>query len=316
MKNLISLKDLSKPQIQQLVKRALEIKQDRRPLDLLRNKTLAMIFTKQSTRTRISAETGWAHYGGHPIFLGAKDLQLGSGEPLWVTSKVISSMADCILARVGDHSEIEQLAQHSSVPVINALTAKFHPLQILADLMTLYESFVSNPLETNNLPELPPLTISWVGDSNNILNSMLVTYPRLGLNVRVATPPGYPIDNDVLRYAKKHGPIFISNSPEEAVKGSDIIVTDTWISMGQESEMQTRLHDFKGFQVTEELARRGEANPNWKFLHCLPRKEYEVDDEVCIINQVFQGTRSLVFTEAENRKYTVMAVYEALMLNK
>jgi ornithine carbamoyltransferase len=142
MRHFLTLQDFNKQQIQSLIQRALQIKKNPTPSDKLKNKTLAMIFAKPSTRTRLSAETGWAHYGGHPLFLGSKDLQLGSGEPLWVTSKVISSMADCILARVGDHSEIEELAKHSTVPVINALTAKFHPLQILADLTTLYETYV------------------------------------------------------------------------------------------------------------------------------------------------------------------------------
>jgi ornithine carbamoyltransferase len=164
------------------------------------------------------------------------------------------------------------------------------------------------------LPALPPLNITWIGDSNNILNSMLVTYPRLGLNVRVATPNGYDVDESVLKKIEIFkeqkeftGSIEFSNDPLEVIKDSDVIVTDTWISMGQEAEKEKRLVDFKGFQVTEQLAIDGGAKSNWKFLHCLPRKKYEVDDEV------FYNRRSLVYAEAENRKYTVMAVFEHLM---
>lgn len=142
MKHFITLKDFSTKEIKSILKRSLEIKQNAQIQELFKNKTLAMIFAKPSTRTRISAETGWARYGGHPLFLGSKDLQLGSGEPLWVTAKVVSSMSDMILARLGQHSEIEELVKHSSVPVINALTAKYHPLQILADLTTMYEEYV------------------------------------------------------------------------------------------------------------------------------------------------------------------------------
>ncbi|KAJ3252292.1 ornithine carbamoyltransferase [Boothiomyces macroporosus] len=159
--------------------------------------------------------------------------------------------------------------------------------------------------ESDPLPPLPNLNIAWVGDANNIINSMLVTYPRLGLNVKVATPKDYPILPDVLEYSKQHGNVEVYSDPVLAVKNADIIVTDTWVSMGQEAEHQQRLKSFKGFQVTEELGKH--AKPDWKFMHCLPRKPYEVDDTV------FNGPRSLIYPEAENRKYTVMAVYEALM---
>ena len=205
----------------------------------LENKTLAMLFTKPSTRTRISSESGWANYGGHPLFLGKNDLQLGKGEPLSVTAKVCSSMVDCILARVGVHDEILTIAENSSVPIINALTLKYHPLQILADLVTM----------KNEFGRLEGLTVGWVGDSNNILNSMLVSFPKLGINLRIATPSNYPVEQDVLDIALKDGDVFITNDPLEAVRGADIIVTDTWVSMGQEDEKQQRLSEFKGYQV-------------------------------------------------------------------
>ncbi|KAI8831426.1 Aspartate/ornithine carbamoyltransferase [Chytridium lagenaria] len=280
-------------------------------------KTLGVLFTKRSTRTRVSAETSWARLGGHPLFLGKEDIQLGAGGESWRdTSVVVSSMVDALLARVGGHEEIELLAKYSSVPVINALTAKYHPLQILADVMTLYEEYVPKALDhvptpSSPLPPLPSgLTVAWVGDANNILNSLLVTLPRLGVSIHAATPPKYDIDADVIAYAKANvtngSHVLATRSPNEAVKGAHVIVTDTWISMGQEAEKAARLKDFEGYMVTEKMAKEAGANNDWRFLHCLPRKKEEVDDEV-----FYHPKRSLVFSEAENRKYTVMAVFEA-----
>lgn len=327
VKHFISLKDFTSNQILHLVRRSLEIKhfmknnkgpQNERPLQ---GKTLGMIFSKRSTRTRVSAEAGWAYFGGHPMFLGKEDIQLAGGEPLKDTSIVVSSMVDAILARVGAHSEIETLAQYSTVPVINALTAKFHPLQILADLMTIYELYCPDALIYNGpspLPVLPNLHVAWVGDSNNILQSLLVTLPRLGISMSVATPTGYDIDDDVMEFVKNNSKftdpelagVSFTRDPLVAVKGADMLITDTWVSMGQESEKAKRLQEFAGYQITEKMASDGGAKKDWKFLHCLPRKPEEVDDEV-----FYNPQRSAVFQEAENRKYTVMAVYEMLMLN-
>ncbi|KAJ3290080.1 ornithine carbamoyltransferase [Borealophlyctis nickersoniae] len=278
-----------------------------------------MLFSKRSTRTRVSSESGWAYYGGHPMYLGKDDIQLGGGEALRDTAVVISSMVDAILARVGGHEEIETLAKYSSVPVINALTAKFHPLQALADVMTLYEVYLPDALSSSSpksnlpLPLLPPLRVAWVGDANNIIHSLLVTLPRIGASLSVATPEGYDCDADVVEFAKEHatggerGTIEFTRDPAVAVKGADVIVTDTWISMGQESQKEQKLKDFKGYKVTEAMAKG--AKPDWKFMHCLPRKHEEVDDQV-----FYNPKRSIVFQEAENRKYTVMAVYEMLMI--
>ncbi|KAJ3210421.1 ornithine carbamoyltransferase [Dinochytrium kinnereticum] len=280
-------------------------------------KTLGILFTKRSTRTRVSAETSWARLGGHPLFLGQDDIQLGAGGESWRdTAVVVSSMVDALLARVGGHEEIELLAKYSSVPVINALTAKYHPLQILADVMTLYEEYVPNALSHSMqsgipLPPLPKgLTVAWVGDANNILNSLMVTLPRLGVTIQAATPRNYDIDRDVIEYAQSKtasgARVLVTRSPNEAVKNADVIITDTWISMGQEKEKEKRMRDFDGYQVTERMAIEAGAKENWKFMHCLPRKREEVDDDV------FYSPRSLVFGEAENRKYTVMAVFEAI----
>ncbi|KAJ3411297.1 ornithine carbamoyltransferase [Chytridiales sp. JEL 0842] len=351
LRHFLTLKDLSLDQILHLIRRSLEFKQQIHyerslvtpnsattpniaptnaiPSDLVKGKTLALLFSKRSTRTRVSAESGWVRLGGHPMFLGKDDIQLGAGGESWRdTATVLGSMTDAILARLGDHEEIELLAKYSSVPVINALTAKYHPLQILADVMTLYETFVPNPLQvptTSSYPHpLPPLPqglqVAWIGDSNNILNSLLLTLPRLGVSMRVATPQKYPVDPSIQSYAaslqpeSEHwqpGTVVYTSQPAEACKGANVIITDTWISMGQEAEKLQRLKDFAGFKVTESLAKTGGAKEDWKFMHCLPRKQEEVDDEV-----FYNEVRSLVWGEAENRKYTVMAVFEAFMKPK
>ncbi|KAJ3017071.1 UNVERIFIED_CONTAM: ornithine carbamoyltransferase [Siphonaria sp. JEL0065] len=334
-KHFLTLRQLSPEGILALVHRSLVFKYTKTqglPTDargLLSGKTLALLFTKKSTRTRISAETGWAAFGGHPMFLGSNDIQLGDpkkgGESWRDTSQVVGSMVDAIFARLGDHSEIEELAKYSRAPVINALTAKYHPMQGLADIMTIYEAFLSKEQllavveqGPEALPMLQDVNVAWVGDANNIINSLLVSLPRLGINVAVATPVGYEIDEDICEYVEAeaakaemegcvYGKVSYTNDPQVAVKDSHIIVTDTWVSMGQEAEKQARLDAFKGFQVTELMAKSGGANQDWKFMHCLPRKLEEVDDEV-----FYNQKRSLVFGEAENRKWTAMAVFECV----
>ncbi|KAJ3356948.1 ornithine carbamoyltransferase, partial [Kappamyces sp. JEL0680] len=286
--HFLTLSDYSASQVQSLVTRSIaikaEVQQDKPMPRFLEGKTLALLFTKRSTRTRVSSETGWASYGGYPLFLGQADIQMGDGEPIDVTSRVISSMCDCIMARLGDHEEITTLAKHSSVPVINALTAKFHPLQILADLATIQEKYGSKKIK-----------VAWVGDSNNILNSMLLTYPRLGYPLSVATPKGYPVDTSLIAQG---APVELFHDPVEACRDAQVIMTDTWISMGESSDASQKKRDFDSFQVTERLARL--AKKDWTFMHCLPRKPHEVDDEV------FNGPRSLIYTQAEYRKYSVM----------
>jgi len=260
--------------------------------------------------------------GGKSLFLGRDDIQLGVNESTRDTARVIGGMCQGIFARVGDHSEIEELAKYSPVPVLNALSSLWHPTQILADLLTLHEhaSLFSNHEEdapnpsTNRphqLPPLNPLTVAYVGDSANVLHDMLVTYPRLGHNIRVASPgdPKYRAPQAVWDRVLELGcdaSIWWGTDPREAVRGANLVVTDTWISMGQEAEKEERLKAFKGYQVTEALCREGGAKPDWKFLHCLPRKEHEVDDEV------FYGPRSLVFSESDNRKWTIMALFDLL----
>ncbi|KAL1915852.1 uncharacterized protein VTP21DRAFT_6240 [Calcarisporiella thermophila] len=327
-KHLVTLADWSAPHIHELLVSAMAHKhrvkntvvEGTKPLA---GKTLAVIFNKRSTRTRVATESAMALLGGHPMFLSPQDIQLGVNETLYDTAKVVSSMTDGIMARVGPHSDIETLAQNSTVPVINALSDKYHPTQILADLVTLHEHFGVQKKGNSFVPHqhhptevLPGLRVAWVGDGNNILHSMLVTYPKLGIHLSAAFPHGYAPAEDVVGIAKKEAnangtELNFTHIPEEAVKGADVIVTDTWVSMGQEEEKKRRLQDFKGFQVTMELAKRGGAKDGWKFMHCLPRKQEEVDDEV-----FYSPDRSLVFPEAENRKWTILAVLEALLVKK
>jgi len=329
--HLLSLADLTVPQLDKILTSAYTFKNDFKQnqipkdaqkfglpseRDLLKGRTVALMFSKRSTRTRVASESATALLGGHAMFLGSQDIQLGVNESLLDTAKVVSSMVDGIMARVGHHSEVETLAEHSSVPVINALSHLYHPSQILADLLTMLETY-SPSGKAPTLSSLRGLTVAWIGDSNNILNDMIVSFARLGIKLRVATPKGYPLDELVMRTAQEglsaesSGGTATStvlehfSSPEEAIKGADILVTDTWISMGQEAEKAKRLEDFKGYQITKALAEKGGANPDWKFMHCLPRKAEEVDDEV------FYSDRSLVFPEAENRKWTIMAIFEA-----
>lgn len=342
--SLLSLADLSPTQIESVLQSAIEFKAAYKASSLslpessrkqlgagespiaqsLANKTVAIIFSKRSTRTRVASETSCASLGGTGLFLAPSDIQLGVNESLYDTAKVVSSMVDGIMARVGAHDEIELLAKHSSVPVINALSARYHPTQILADLQTMLETFPtsSSSKTSTKLASLAGLKVAWIGDSNNILNDMLVAYPRLGIHLAVATPKGDAYKRDELVWGTMQdgmsalsssgslpyalGQVSWTNDPLEAIKDADILVTDTWISMGDEAQKDQRLRDFRGFQITEELARKGGAKPDWKFMHCLPRKGDEVDD------QVFYSDRSIVFPEAENRKWTIMSLFDRM----
>ncbi|KAG7085765.1 hypothetical protein E1B28_003306 [Marasmius oreades] len=342
--HLMTLADLTVPQINRLLAHSFYSKQLSKPwlkphtpntkkhsLKLpsqsLFNKTVALLFSKRSTRTRVSAETSATLLGGRALFLGKEDIQLGVNESPRDTARVIGGMCEGIFARVGDHTEIEELAKYSPVPVINALSSLWHPTQILADLLTLHEhahefapatqkddlSHLQTSIKARkhqkvqSFPDLRPLTVAYIGDSANVLHDMLVTYPRLGHQLRVASPEKYRAPPEVWKKVEElecDKGIWWGTDPREAVNGADVVITDTWISMGQEAEKAQRLQDFDGYQVTEALCREGGANPDWKFMHCLPRKQDEVDDEV------FYGPRSLVFPEADNRKWTIMAIFD------
>ncbi|KAH7334042.1 ornithine carbamoyltransferase [Rhizoctonia solani] len=330
--HLMTLADLSVGQINRVLAHSAALKRVSKPLldpytvstrslpaveQTLANKTVALLFSKRSTRTRVAAETSAVLLGGRALFLGREDIQLGVNESARDTINIIGGMCQGVFARVGEHEEIEELVEHSPVPVINALSSLWHPTQILADVLTLHEHahlFGGMPKSINDsdLTPLRPLTVTWLGDSSNVLHDILVTLPRLGHQVRVGTPPqqAYQCPKPVWDRVKELGcekNIFWTDNPYEAVKGADVVVTDTWISMGQEAEKAQRLKDFQGYQVTEKLCKEGGANPDWKFLHCLPRKSHEVDDEV------FYGPRSLVFPEGENRKWTIMGLFDSLI---
>lgn len=280
----------------------------------LAGKTVAMTFSKRSTRTRVSTEGAIATMGGTPMFLGKDDIQLGVNESLYDTSLVLSSMTAAIVARVGPHSDVADLAKHSAVPVINALSDLYHPLQTIADFLTVAEI---NPSSSSSSLGLEGLKMAWIGDANNVLFDLAIGAAKLGVDVSVATPKGYEIPSamrEVIAHAASTAPragkLFETNVPEEAVKDADILVTDTWVSMGQEEETAKRIKAFEGFQITSELAQRGGAKDKWSFMHCLPRHPEEVSDEV------FYGPRSVVFREAENRLWAAISAIEAFVVNK
>lgn len=257
--------------------------------------------------------------GGHAMFLGKEDIQLGVNESVYDSSVVISSMTSCMVARVAKHSDVSELAKHSSVPVINALCDTYHPLQIIADYLTIHENFGKPGAEVTDPSSLglEGLKIAWVGDANNVLFDLALGSVKLGVDVAVATPKGFEIPEFISKElaeaaegVKRPGKITSTYVPEEAVKDADILVTDTWVSMGQESDKVARLKAFEGFQITNDLAKRGGAKEGWKFMHCLPRHPEEVADEV------FYSDRSLVFPEAENRLWAAISALEGFVVNK
>jgi ornithine carbamoyltransferase len=326
-RHLLSTKDLTPEEFSQLVLNASGHKFDKPTLctdwrlkDSLTGKVVAMLFSKKSTRTRVSTEGAAVAMGGHPMFLGKDDIQLGVNESLYDTSVVISSMVSCIVARVNAHKDVAQLAEHSSVPVINALCDTYHPLQMIADYLTMFETFAGSQSAHAHISvakALSGLQVAWIGDANNVLFDMCISARKIGVNIAVATPKGYEIPGfmkDIIEQAgagvQSPGKITETDVPEEAVKNADVIVTDTWVSMGQEGEKAKRLKAFEGFQITSDLAKRGGAKGNWKFMHCLPRHQEEVSDEV------FYGPRSLVFPEAENRLWAAISALEGFVVNK
>ncbi|KJX92242.1 ornithine carbamoyltransferase like protein [Zymoseptoria brevis] len=281
----------------------------------LQSQTLALMFTKRSTRTRVSSESAITLLGGHPMFLGSQDIQLGVNESLYDTSVVISSMVSAMIARVNAHEDVAGLAKHSSVPVINALSDLYHPLQTIADYQTIIEAFPSSAEgRGKDSLGLEGMKIAWIGDANNVLFDLAIGAAKLGIHIAVATPKGYsipPFMRDIITSTAPNVQLTETNIPEEAVRDADILVTDTWVSMGQEEEAKKRMAAFEGFQITSELARRGGAREGWKFMHCLPRHPEEVSDEV-----FYDGKRSLVFPEAENRLWAAVSAIEGFVVNK
>ncbi len=326
-RHFLSIADLTSTELTALVRNAFlhkkAIKSGSIHKDLLgalSGKTIAMTFSKRSTRTRVSTESAVATMGGHPMFLGKEDIQLGVNESLYDTSIVISSMVSAIVARVGPHSDIAGLAKNSTVPVINALSDKYHPMQTIADFLTIHEAFLSSRTKERSVEPglgLEGLKLAWIGDANNVLFDLAIGAAKLGVDLAVATPKGYEIPTEMREIiqrsgndARIQGKLTETNVPEEAIQDADLLVTDTWVSMGQEEEKAKRMKAFDGFQITPQLAERGGAKPGWKFMHCLPRHPEEVSDEV------FYSPRSLVFPEAENRLWAAIATLEAFVVKK
>lgn len=298
-KDFLRVADYSKEDIKEVFETAEKIKTKFKKgikYTPLAGKTLAMIFQKSSTRTRVSFEVGMYQLGGYPLFLSANDLQLKRGETIGDTAQVLSRMVDAIMIRTYAHSEVEELAKHASVPVINGLTDSHHPCQIMADIFTI--------LEYRN--SLKGLTIAWIGDGNNVLNSWIEAAPMVGMNLKMAVPKGYEPDKNILNYGielakKEKTEMLLTNDPVETVKNADVVYTDVWTSMGQESEKEKRLRDFNGFQINSELLKY--ASKNVLVMHCLPAHRGEE-----ITDEVMDGPHSIVFDEAENRLHVQKAI--------
>jgi ornithine carbamoyltransferase len=256
-----------------------------------------MIFKKSSTRTRVSFEVAMTQLGGHAIFLSDRDSQIGRGETVADTAEVLSRYVDGITIRTFAHAEVEELAEHASVPVVNALTDLLHPCQVIADLQTVAEAFGSDHSAR---------TVAWIGDGNNMANSWINAAFRLGFDLRLACPAGYDPDPTVLARAQKAGKVMLTRDPAEATEGADVVTTDVWASMGQEDEMAVRARAFAGYVVDDALMKR--ADPKAIFLHCLPAHRGEE-----VMASVIDGPQSRIFDEAENRLHAQKAILLDLM---
>lgn len=303
-KHLLTLQDWSEDEIYQCLSLALRIKNMQKNGEIqtcLSGKTLAMIFAKSSTRTRVSFEVGTTQLGGSALFLSTADIQLGRGEPISDTAQVLSRMVDGIMIRTFKQSDLEELAKHGSIPIINGLTDEFHPCQVLADLLTIYEKKGT----------LKGLKLAFVGDGNNMAHSLMIGCSKLGIDVAIASPDGYK-PNPVytawsVANAERHGSkVTICSDPLEACKDADVLYTDVWASMGQESEAEKRREAFKGFQINAECL--SVAKKDAIFLHCLPAHRGEE-----VTSEVIDGKHSVVFDEAENRLHAQKAVMALLM---
>jgi ornithine carbamoyltransferase len=288
--------DLTKPQVDALFELATRMKVGEYRDRPLAGKTLAMVFAKSSTRTRVSFEVGAYQLGGHALFLSSRDIQLGRGEPIQDTARVLSRYVNGIMIRTFDHGEVEELARHASVPVINGLTDLHHPCQVLADVLTIRQ----------HLGGYAGKRVAWIGDGNNMANSWLDAAALLGFELRLACPEGYEPDHDIYERAGRLTPTMMTEEPEEAAEGADVVTTDVWASMGQEGEAEERKVAFKGYVVDAGLMQH--AKPSAIFLHCLPAHRGEE-----VTAEVLEGSQSRVFDEAENRLHVQKALLATLM---
>jgi ornithine carbamoyltransferase len=297
LRHFLCLSDCSPKELQQIIARAIVLKkqlQDGVEHTVLKNRVLAMIFEKSSTRTRVSFETAMVQLGGHAIFLSPDDTQLGRGEPIEDTARVLSKMVDGIMIRTFEHSKLERLAEYSTIPVINGLSDLLHPCQLLADMQTWHELRGS----------IQGRTVAWLGDGNNMCNSYITAAQLFDFNLRIACPQGYQPDAGILKNGGTH--VSLVSDPEQAVKNADLIVTDVWASMGQEAESGTRSEIFRPFQVNAGLLSM--AKQDALFMHCLPAHR---GDEVTA--EVIDGPQSVVWEEAGNRLHSQKALLEFLL---
>ncbi len=299
-RHLLNLLDLSPDELKQLIIRAGELKKMQHDGVIYRpfvGRTLGMIFEKSSTRTRISFEAGMGQFGGQAIFLSSRDTQLGRGEPIEDSARVMSSMMDIIMIRTYAHSNVERFAQYSSVPVINALTDSFHPCQLLADMQTFYE----------HRGDIAGKTVTWVGDGNNMCASYILAAHQFGFHLNVTAPYGFEPNVELMKQYK-HCVSYIED-PTEAIKGSHLVATDVWASMGQENEQLTRARRFSRYQVSPSMMDK--ADPDALFMHCLPAHRGEE-----ISHNMLDDPRSVVWDEAENRLHAQKALMEFLLKDK
>lgn len=303
-RDFIALADYTKEELQYLIDLAIELKRKQKAGEVyqpLKGKTLGMIFEKSSTRTRVSFEVGMYQLGGQALFLSKNDLQIGRGEPIWDTAQVLSRYVDGIMIRTFAHRTVIDLARGATIPVINGLTDMNHPCQALADFQTVYEKKGT----------LQGLKLAYIGDGNNMANSLLMGASKLGMHVAVASPEGYMPDEGIvkqsLEQAQQSGSqVLITSDPKEAIANADVVYTDVWASMGFEAEQLKREQAFRNFQVNEELARY--AKPDYIFLHCLPAHRGEEVSE-----GVIDGGHSVIFDQAENRLHAQKAIMASLM---
>ncbi|BDU51272.1 ornithine carbamoyltransferase [Haliovirga abyssi] len=303
-RHFLKLEDFTKEELIQILDTADFIKMRHKigiREEMLKGKTLAMIFEKSSTRTRVSFEVGMAQLGGEALHLSSRDIQIGRGETIADTSRVLSRYVDGIMIRTYGQEIVEEMAKYSDVPVINALTDEFHPCQIMADFQTMREKF----------HKLEGLKIAYIGDAANVANSLLIGSSIMGIDISLACPKGYQPTDEILatanKFAKKSGAkIVITDNIEEAVKGSDALYTDIWVSMGKEEEMKKRFEDLKDYQINSKVL--GMAKENAIVMHCLPAHRGEE-----ITDEVLEGAQSVVFDEAENRLHAQKAIMALIM---
>ncbi|MBR9828741.1 MAG: ornithine carbamoyltransferase [Oceanospirillales bacterium] len=297
-RHFLTLLDMTPEELQQIVQRAIILKQMRdagETYEPLKNKVMAMIFEKASTRTRVSFEAGMAQFGGHAMFLSPRDTQLGRGEPVEDSARVISSMVDVVMIRTFSHELVETFARYSKVPVINALTDDYHPCQLLADMQTFIEHRGS----------IKGKTVAWVGDGNNMCHSYINAARQFDFKLNIACPEGFAPNTELV--ARNSDRVNVFENPEEAVDGAHLVVTDVWASMGQEDEQRERIREFRGYQITPALMDLAEDDA--LFMHCLPAHRGEEVSE-----DMLEDPRSVVFAEAENRLHAQKALLEFLLV--